>query len=509
MKRKIFFTIVLISLFGCNKRELVSDDNISLSGINTIARTNNVLTAPWLGSTDITIYTRNSSLITVPLTVSYPWYSAGNPLAVANPDIQPADGWELVYDDLGNAAKGVDFPFFALYNKYRGILRLFLYNSQRVSANYFRAELYFRESNFSNSILSYIGDEAKSTYATYDPSEKQTVVAYANAFSSWINFDFTLTNYDDRINKNNVLDFKMYSINESNINLSSTEFTLAHELASKAQLGTSSSSFSSALQTGQKYIKTFDDTKKLLKEAGGLSDRPSLLTTIGSIASKSYLNAIPLFGQALGIVSAFIGGKSQPFQWQMLKFNGSLKLEGTFTSTVPVYTLSLSTSNDIPTGSVIRKLNATSFGVFNLKNSPELLVIKDEERWDEGGHPDWPMADRDYMRTTDFKLKNETTDLLLNPTSGLNLISRRVRLVADFDSRSYGEGQYLNESFHDWNSNVVFGSVYSKYDVWDGYSYPMVDPGKLGLELTFRPIGMSDNSKDILFLKLYKIKVIH
>ncbi|RKO70868.1 hypothetical protein D7322_14420 [Sphingobacterium puteale] len=509
MKRKILLVFALICLFSCSKQELQPDDNINLAEINKLANANNVLNASWLGSTDITIYTRNSSLITVPLTVSYPWYSAGNPMAVANPDIQPADGWELVYDNLGTAAKGVDFPFFALYNKYRGILRLFLYNSQRVSANYFRGELYFRESNFSNSILSYVGDEAKSSYATYDPSEKQTVVAYANAYSSWINFDFTLANYDDRINKNNVLDFKMYSINESNINLSSTEFTLAHELANKAQLGTSSSSFSSTLQTGQKYIKTFDDTKKLLKEVGGLSNRPSLLTTIGSIASKSYLNAIPLFGQALGIVSAFIGGKSQPFQWQMLKFNGTLKLEGTFTSTVPVYTLSLATSNDIPTGTVIKKLNTTNFGVFNLKNNPELVIIRDVEQLVPGANPNWSMADHDYSRYTDFKLKNGDSDLLLNPNTGLNLISKKVRVIADFDYTPYSDGEYLNENFFDLNQNVVFDARYTKNDIWDGYTYSISSPRQMGLELIFRPIGISDSSKDIVFLKVYKTKITY
>lgn len=506
MKSKLFLIVFFCLLFSCNKQELKDGQNLNLTDVNKLATGNNVLNASWTQTTDITIYTRNNNLITVPLTVSYPWYSAGNPLAVANPDIQPNDGWELVYDDLGTAAKGVDFPFFALYNKYRGILRLFLYNSQRVSANYFRGELYFRESSFSNSILSYVGDEAKSTRATYDPAEKQTVIAYANAYSSWINFDFTVANYDDRINKNNVLDFKMYSINESNISLSSTEFTLAHELASKAQLGTSSSSFSSDLKTGQKYAKTFDDTQKLLKEAVNSMGRESLQKTVSNILKTPYVQAIPMFGQALGIIGSFIGGGgSQPFQWQMLKFNGSLKLEGTFTSTAPVYTLSLATSNDIPTGTVIKKLNSTNFGVFNLQDNPELVVVKDEEQWYEGANPDWSMADRDYSRYTDLKLKNGDGDLLLNPTSGLVLISKKVRLIAESDYNGTGT-QYLNENFFDWNQNVIFDARYLKNDVWDGYNYPIVDPQKLGVQLIFRPVGVSDNSKDVLFLKVYKIK---
>lgn len=499
--RKLFFMCLGlgIALFtNCNKDKLF-DPSLSDNSLNQTQFTNNVnLPDPWTTSTKVQVYVKNSSLTTIPQNTEYPWYTAGNPLAVANPDIYSNEGWELAYENFGTAMDGVDFPYFALYNKRRGILRLFLYNAQRVIANYFRGELYFRENNYSNSILSFVAAEDKSTMESFDPQEKQTVLAYANAFSSWINFDFNLTNYDNRTNINNVLDFKLFAINQADISLTSTEFSIVHDMVNSSQLGTSKSSFSSTLSDGQKYVKNIDDARKALKEIKTDGDA-KFFSAINSFISKPYIQAIPYLGTALGVIKSFIGGKTEPFPWQMLKFNGKLKMEGTFTATNPIYNISLATTNDIPTGTVTKKLNTTDFGVFNLTKNPTLIITSDQERYDQGGLG-WPGQEYDYVRSTKFAILNGSNDLILNPSSGLTLVSKRIKIIA---LHNYYKPGVVDE-FVTWDNNSSFESDYVILDVPADSGGPLLFPDIVGVELIFRPIGMTNDSKDIVFLKTYK-----
>ena len=42
-------------------------------------------------------------------------------------DYSPTEGWVLLKKDFGCSGGGIDYPYFILYNKYRGVIRLFMY----------------------------------------------------------------------------------------------------------------------------------------------------------------------------------------------------------------------------------------------------------------------------------------------------------------------------------------------------------------------------------------------
>jgi len=71
-----------------------------------------------------------------PVPISYsivsPFYNTnGNPnitdlALVTFKNYRPEDGWEFIARNFGNATLGTDNPWFVLYNRYNGTLRLFV-----------------------------------------------------------------------------------------------------------------------------------------------------------------------------------------------------------------------------------------------------------------------------------------------------------------------------------------------------------------------------------------------
>lgn len=79
-----------------------------------------------------TIYLTNGGTPGVPVTIVNPFFDqSGNPntFALANEfekDFNPLDGWELLYRKFGSETQGVITPYFILYNKYTGTIRIFV-----------------------------------------------------------------------------------------------------------------------------------------------------------------------------------------------------------------------------------------------------------------------------------------------------------------------------------------------------------------------------------------------
>lgn len=69
-------------------------------------------------------------------------------------DFAPEDGWELLYRSFGTASQGVKTPFFVLYNKYNGTVRVFAnivnsgesaYTAAAIRFSYTRPSVSFEE----------------------------------------------------------------------------------------------------------------------------------------------------------------------------------------------------------------------------------------------------------------------------------------------------------------------------------------------------------------------------
>jgi len=59
-----------------------------------------------------------------------PWYQPGNSILTeigSQEDYQPNDGWVVIKRDFGLLSAQVNNPYFILYNKFRGVMRVFVY----------------------------------------------------------------------------------------------------------------------------------------------------------------------------------------------------------------------------------------------------------------------------------------------------------------------------------------------------------------------------------------------
>ncbi len=67
-------------------------------------------------------------------TISVPWIGQGSIASVYDNDVvydfKKADGWDLIYSTFNKSASGpLKNPYFILYNKYRGLMRIYLFTT--------------------------------------------------------------------------------------------------------------------------------------------------------------------------------------------------------------------------------------------------------------------------------------------------------------------------------------------------------------------------------------------
>lgn len=97
----------------------------------------------WRASTTFTVYPHLPS--GAPIYSTSPFYQGGIGDAVLDND--PEDGWLLLQRDFGTSTRGQAIPYFALYNKYQGILRLFVFIQAPDSYSRGSIELFFGSSS--------------------------------------------------------------------------------------------------------------------------------------------------------------------------------------------------------------------------------------------------------------------------------------------------------------------------------------------------------------------------
>ncbi len=316
--------------------------------------------------------------------VQVPFYTGGHPLNTleVEKDMYPEDGWVLAFRDFGSPSAAPDVPFFALYNKYRGILRIMLYNSRDLAYSKFNLELSFKSTTATGALLTY-SDKTRAFRDNYDPAKVESFMVEAASIGGWIYGDFMLTGYDPTMNNATQLRFHLRGMNVSDLTLESTEFTLS-EVLSEANPGTSRSSGGDLLEAakqGHKFYKSAekaaDDLRDVLsKDENSTKWWGKILKSIlfnkengrPSILSK----VAPVVGGLVGFISSFIGGEENPAPREPLNFEGSLKLNGTITQSQPLYEMDFGLKYTVGGNppDYYRPLNNITWGIFNLNTQP-------------------------------------------------------------------------------------------------------------------------------------------
>jgi len=344
--QKVFYVSVL-SLFllaGCSSEQLDLKKSISVNGAKDwIAPYSFNWEDPNLNWMP---YPSGDNVARIPL----PWNGQGSLSSTVDPDVlndrKASDGWVLLYSTFSPVTLSWN-PYFILYNKYRGLMRVFLYvnNSSFGSSSYLKNAITQPTNQYS--ILNFAGSEI------VDVSQNQTKVTKIEpapldgsapfATFKWYMLQYELA-YDPTITATNSanppqLSFNINSVDITQVNLGGTATgTLKGTLGATGPTDIFSSLTSSISPLGKGIIaavgnsalsryKTDEDTNSMGLDNTTFKAISSGLTSLISTAAGS----IP--GTVYNVLSAIVGGSSGGGgQTVSLNLKADISLAGTMTN---------------------------------------------------------------------------------------------------------------------------------------------------------------------------------
>jgi predicted small lipoprotein YifL len=318
----------------------------------------------------------NPAATTTTTNVQLPFNSSGHPLSDAlshlTKDMYPEDGWMLVYRDFGTPGAAIQpkLPFFVLYNKYRGKLRVMVYNGTGVSYSAYRMSLSFRSTSPKGALLTFTSNSQTTleNYNKLNPNDNlqyERFLGAATASQGWFYGDFTLFGYDPSLSPDAIMHLDITNIDITKLHLASTKFSLNEVLRDNSPGGADVS----------KGVKFFDNVESIRKAASELSSTSNVLK---KLADSKALSVVPFLGPALGIIGLFIGGQDVAAPREPMQFNGALEMTGDAQTERPFWEEDFALSpGKTNTPEVYRPVQAIPWGVFNLDNRPTYHVTQD------------------------------------------------------------------------------------------------------------------------------------
>jgi hypothetical protein len=364
-----------------------------------------------------------------------PYYVTGNTLNnFQTPDMYPEDGWVLVHRDFGTPEEAQPFPFFTLYNKYRGIFRVMLYNALNREGTYFMGQLSFLEGKkypeARAGLFTFVDHRAfRESLDTYDPEIRLTAFSKMTSYSSWAVFDFPFVGYDPDLKKKDpILVFKLTSIDKQSIKLKSAgnlQLYQAVENGEEARPGFAvmAKPFYEDGRKGYATYKTVDSfiQNELLSKAGeGRHKNDAWFKTAKSLAVGQAGGYAPIIAGLGAAIQSFVGGVTHASQYEPLNFHGQFQFEtqGVIQTTHDLwfhgFFLNPGPRED---GRAERPLQEVDWGIFNFTRSPrsqETKVPYNRNNW-QGNDVTWRLL--------------EPPPLAVNPQCGMDLTSVRVAFV--------------------------------------------------------------------------------
>ncbi len=336
----------------------------------------------WRGSTDYTFYlygARYSSLGGVVKKKS-PWFDTNTNENVSafryeNPkNYEPNQGWILIQRDFGAPGRFINHPYFILYNRYAGILRIFVAITETV-AGYNKAaiSLGYAKGRKRTAILGF-HDETGHIQSTRHFNNNVAPVKVGNTYAYdlpyWLHADFVM-NYDPCSCKvpEAALQFSVDLVSESTLT-----FKVDGESVPKDVLGREGSGNLVFGDIAGKVKSTADIYKSA---SSGLKSMMKAKKISEATANQwNLLSFVPGLGSIMGAAQAFVGLFSDKKTTNMpVAYKIGLEGAGKITTTDPQKSIFM----DVPNAAVNLIPNTlvqwrNTLGVFALLEPPTFTV---------------------------------------------------------------------------------------------------------------------------------------
>lgn len=354
-------------------------------------------------------------------------------------------GWVLAFKDFGvrnsdGSGKGPSVPFFALYNKYMGKLRVFAYNP--ATGHFTRNYLGFRLKQWKLNGSQTLKRSALLSHGTTDPNYL-FYDAYNNVLSDcnpvapaavsttqtdgWVFADFDLTGYDPDTSETmfevSISDFEQANFSGSFSGALSGSGTFTGELSGGGGGGTLDNwgSTLSGVTSSIKGINSFASATAVPISASAI---------IGFLAGDA--SPIGVIGTALSLANTLVSlfQENQPQTITgTLSFTG--KLNGSIAGTVNAAgtysrAIYLGVGSNLPYDQqegLHRPLNDISWGIYTLQRPTHSLSFT-QDSFNDYYYP----ADGLYYRSTQATIQTPIS-LVLNPNLDMTLINTEISYV--------------------------------------------------------------------------------
>lgn len=401
-----------------------------------------------------------------------PWASGASrqfSIDIAN-DYKKINGWELVYNTFSTDCNPPERYFFVLYNKYRGLVRLYYYlpNTTNLTASDNMIHTLDIEGSYaaSSPIMNFSAQSivdlnTNSKFAT-------TVERWQVAPATWYAFQYELA-YDKNAAAQNYSNFQFaWPIKSVHV----TQVSVAGTVTGSITGSISVPGVNLSVTGGSKTVNANGDGLMIVN---GNSDADSFLASLGKAGVDGIKGAITsgVSGLVTNVFSAIFGSDSNQPNTN-LKLDAQVKLDGTLTDNTLVTATGLAVPgySQATTTGFVPAYNLP-LGVFYLKSG---LTFHSEVKYSGDGNT---VPTPYYTYSCDFGENNDR--VLINPEvlKIANITNYSQELVAISNDPSNGR------------TEVVGNVTYYTGTSLEGYNRP----GIVGLRISFDVVPKDGSPK--------------
>lgn len=475
-----YLLFVILLLGSCKKLETHSGDPMELTGSNKSKGGSKIFGIP-----TYPLNWENIDYMPTPSgapSILVPWASGSSrqfTVEIAN-DYKSVDGWVLVYNTF-NTSTQQDKLYFILYNKYRGLLRMYYYlpNTTNLIQSSNIVHKLGTEGSYSSSspIMNFAGSEVVDF--SNNTNFASTLEQWQIAPATWYAFEYELA-YDPNLSTQNfgTLNFiwpitanqiTQVQINgnidgtlKGNISLPGTDLTVNPTI--------------SVITGGQINIKGDSDVEK-----GKTSFGTQLYNTLKGLVTKNLTNIAGGFIEK--IFSGIFGGKTNSNSDNVnLKINATISFNGSLSSNFLLNSNALSVPGyDQTNTSGFTPDYNNVLGVFYVANKPTITeTVHSIPQTDPYGNSIPPKTQVVYA------VKLPTVNLIFNPlVQGIANIENITYQVITQNTGILGVGSVENIG----NNNYVVGTMV-------GIEDNTVDV--VGVRVAFDVVPISGSTKSVI-----------
>ena len=371
-----------------------------------------------------------------------PWVGQGSLASTFGLDVindrKRSDGWELIYNTFTNSAPGnIQNPYFVLYNKYRGLLRIFLYTTtQFISSSTYLQDGISVITNQQTSLLNFVGNDIvdgskkNMNYQQMQPASNDGSMPLAS--NKWYMMQYEMA-YDPNISQIPYNQIQLnWNLNYYNVETIDLGGTLQGTIKGTIGESTSNNLFAPLKNlgetigkgviagVGQKILSDHEINSETGENNLGLNNKVFKAASTGmKNAVSAAAGNIP--GAIIGLLSAIIGGaKTTPIPVS-LNVATEIKLKGNGTNSGSFPSMPVSfwvPGTNIPSSTVgYITLYNKKLVVLNFIGKPDVFIPVESRGSmvpDEPFDPDRMVQEVDYTAYPPSKV-DYSNCLIINP----------------------------------------------------------------------------------------------